>query len=106
MTLNSEFRFEVTRGPAVNDRVSTGGASWLDYDNDSDPDLFATNGYSLLNPPTARRPTACPGTTAARSSGSKLPARLRHGLLLGERVGGLRWGRRPGCFRWDPAATE
>ncbi len=36
--------------PIVTDRASTGGASWIDIDNDGDLDLAITNGYDVTNP--------------------------------------------------------
>ena len=34
-------------GSIVTDRASTGGVSWVDYDDDGDVDLFVTNGYDV-----------------------------------------------------------
>lgn len=33
----------------VQDKASTGGVSWIDYDLDGDQDLFITNGYNVSN---------------------------------------------------------
>jgi len=37
----------VSAGAVVNDRASTGGVSWVDFDGDGDDDLFVTNGYDV-----------------------------------------------------------
>ncbi len=34
-------------GSIATDRASTGGVSWVDYDDDGDVDLFVTNGYDV-----------------------------------------------------------
>jgi hypothetical protein len=37
----------VTSGPLVEERASTGGVSWIDYDGDGDEDVYVTNGYDV-----------------------------------------------------------
>ncbi len=37
----------VKTGSIATDRASTGGVSWVDYDDDGDVDLFVTNGYDV-----------------------------------------------------------
>ncbi len=36
--------------PVAEDRASTGGVSWIDYDGDGDLDLYVTNGYNVTAP--------------------------------------------------------
>jgi predicted small lipoprotein YifL len=41
-------RFQlVENGPLVEERASTGGVSWADFDGDGDEDIFVTNGYDV-----------------------------------------------------------
>jgi len=44
-----DFRL-VTTGPLVEERASTGGVSWVDFDGDGDEDVFVTNGYDVSAP--------------------------------------------------------
>jgi len=44
----------VRTGPAVTDRASSGGVSWVDVDDDGDLDLYVANGYDV----SADRPVA------------------------------------------------
>jgi hypothetical protein len=45
------LRFDaVADGAAVTDAASTGGVSWVDFDNDGDLDLCVTNGYDVTAP--------------------------------------------------------
>ena len=77
----SAIRFEIVDGPASSDRASTGGASWVDYDGDGDPDLFVTNGYSLTEPPhgpQADRLYRNDGGTLVPVEGSPLVADTAH----------------------------
>jgi hypothetical protein len=37
----------VTAGALTQDRASTGGVSWVDFDDDGDLDLYVTNGYDV-----------------------------------------------------------
>lgn len=48
---NTSTTFDRLQGvPVVTDRASTGGVSWIDFDNDGDLDLVVTNGYDVSNP--------------------------------------------------------
>ena len=39
----------VTDSPFATMRANTGGVSWVDFDNDGDPDLYVANGFVLEN---------------------------------------------------------
>ena len=42
--------------PLSEDRASTGGVSFVDYDGDGDPDIYITNGYDVSSPEPAPQP--------------------------------------------------
>ena len=44
---NPEIFVAVDLPPLTSDRASTGGVSFIDYDDDGDSDLFVTNGYDV-----------------------------------------------------------